>query len=327
MRFEAIMKLWTLVTMLKAILQVKMSGTYIFDKFFKKRAKPIMGNIAKLKIKRGGSIVLKSIAKGADRLRKDTKDVYEINIDLPRFGLTAEILAHEMNEFESLEGEAKVQAVSQRINELMKEHLDDYSTTIEYMSIGALFGKVIDGDGVVLFEFTTTDDPVEYKDKDHIDVLDEIDEKLVEELGTEVPYEILASASFIKKLAAKAKIAKEFEKGGEASWLDEDGKRILVYNSKKYIPFRASWTDEEGNVHPFIAKNEAVVIPLSEKVYSAVYGRADHTDAFKSAPQLIFASTPEKMENGKGWSFDTEMKLIPYCERPGALIKLKFSEE
>ena len=156
MKFDAIMKLWTLVTMLKAILQVKMSGTYIFDKFFRNRAKPIMGNIAKLKIKRGGSIVLKSIAKGADRLKKETKDLYEINIDLPRFGLTAEILAHEMNEFESLEGEAKVQAVSQRIKELMKEHLDDYSTTIEYMSIGALFGKVIDGDGVVLFEFTTT---------------------------------------------------------------------------------------------------------------------------------------------------------------------------
>ncbi|WP_320034802.1 major capsid protein [Halarcobacter sp.] len=326
MTFVNIMKLWTLTTMLKAIMQIKVSGTYVFDKYFKKNAKGILGNTAKLKIKRGGSIVLKSLAKNADRLRRDTKDVYELTIELPRFGLTAEILAHEMNEFESLEGEAKVEAVSKRIKELMKEHLDDYATTIEYMSIGALFGKVIDGDGVVLFEFTTTDDPIEYKSVDHVETLDKIDDALVEELGMEVPYEILASPVFITRLAAVAKANNEFKDSGEAKWLDEDGKRILVYNSKRYIPFRASWTDEDGNTHPFVSEGEAVVIPLSTKVFEAVYGRADHTDAFKAAPQLYFASAPEKMQGGKGWSFDTEVKMIPYCARPGALIKLKFSE-
>ncbi len=324
MKFAQIMALWTLTTMLKAINQIKVSGTYVFDKYFKGKAKPIYGTTAKLKIKRGGSVVLKSIAKGADRLRKDTKDIYELTIELPRFGLDAEILAHELNEFESLTGEAKVEAVSQKIKELMSEHMEDYMSTIEYMSTGALFGKVIDGDGVVLFEFTTTDEPIEYKGKTHTDVLEEIDESLAEELGKEVPYEILCCPKFIKKLAAVAKNAGEF-KTGEAKWLDEDGKRILVYDSKKYIPFRASWTDEDGNRNQFIPENEAVVIPLSEDVFKLTYGRADHIQAFKTNPKLFFASQPKEDEDGKGWKFATETKPLPYCVRPGALIKLKFS--
>ena len=325
MNFAAIMKLWTLVTTMKAINQLKTAGSFVFDKYFKAKGKPVMGNTAKLKIKKGASIVLKAIAPGADRLVKDTKEIYELTIELPRFGLSGQILAHEVNQFESLEGEAKVEAVSQKITEILQEHKDDYMTTIEYMATGALFGKVIDGDGVVLFEFNTTANPVEFKDKDHIEALDEIDEALVDELGNEVPYEILADATFIKRLSTAAKAAGEFGTGGQASWLDEDGKRVLVYNSKRYIPFRASWKDENGDRQPFIAEGEAVVIPLSADVFKHVYGRADHTEAMKAAPKLFFASKPELLEKGKGWGLETEFKMIPYCVRPGALIKLKYS--
>lgn len=326
MNFKDIMKLWTLVTTLKAINQLKTTGSFIFDKYFKAKGKPVLGNTATLKIKKGASIVLNAIAPGADRLVKDTKDIYELTIKLPRFGLSGQILAHEINEFESLEGEAKVETVSQKITEILSEHKEDYMTTIEYMATGALFGKVVDGEGTVLLEFNTTADPVEYKNKDHIVALDEIDDALVDELGKEVPYEILADATFIKRLAAKAKAAGEFGTGGQASWLDEDGKRVLVYNSKRYIPFRASFFDENGDKQVFIKEGEAVVIPLSADVFQYIYGRADHTEAMKVAPKLFFASKPYELEKGKGWGIETESKMIPYCVRPGALIKLKFSE-
>ena len=221
MTFLSIMKLWTLVKTMAAINQIKTSGSYVFDKYFKSKAKPVLGNTAKLKIKKGASIVLRAIAPGADRLLKDTDDIYELTIALPRFGLSGQILAHEVNEFASLEGEAKVEAVSQKIKEILQEHKDDYMTTIEYMSTGALFGKVVDGDGVVLFEFNTTAAPIEFKDKENITVLDEIDDALVEELGKEVPYEILASAKFITRVADGARTTKLFETG-EAKWVDEN---------------------------------------------------------------------------------------------------------
>lgn len=324
MKFTDIIKLWSLVVIMKAINQIKTSGTFVFDKYFAKKGKPVLGNTATLKIKKGASIVLRAIAPGADRLVKDTKDIYELTIKLPRFGLSGKILAHEINEFESLEGDAKVESVSQKITEILTEHKNDYMTTIEYMSTGALFGKVIDGEGTVLFEFNTTAAPVEFKAKNNIDVLDEIDTALVDELGTEVPYEILADATFISRVAADAE-TNSFFQTGQAKWLDEDGKRVLVVHSKRYIPFRASWIDENGNKQAFIAAGEAVVIPLSADVFQYVYGRADHTEAVKVAPKLFFAAKPEELERGKGWAIETETKMIPFCVRPGALIKLKFS--
>ena len=324
MKFADIMKLWTLVTMMKAINQLKTSGTFVFDKYFAKKGKPVFGNTATLKIKKGASIVLNVIEPGADRLVKSTKDIYELTIKLPRFGLSGQILAHEMNEFESLEGEAKVESVSQKITEILAEHKNDYMTTIEYMATGALFGKVVDGEGTVLFEFNTTADPIEFKAKDNIKVLDEIDTALVDELGTEVPYEILADATFISRVAADAE-TQNFFQTGQAKWLDEEGKRVLVVHSKRYVPFRASWIDADGNKQAFIAEGEAVVIPLSADVFQYVYGRADHIEAVKVAPKLFFAAKPEPLEKGKGWGLETETKMIPFCVRPGALIKLKFS--
>ncbi len=324
MKFSDIMKLWTLVTSMKAINQIKTSGSFVFDKYFAKKGKAILGNTATLKIKKGASVVLHVLAAGADRYVKDTKNVYELTIKLPRFGLSDTILAHEINEFESLEGEAKVESVSQKITEILTEHKNDYMTTIEYMSTGALFGKVVDGDGTVLLEFNTTDEPVEFKGKTNIQALDEIDLALVDELGKEVPYEILADATFISRVSADAQ-KDELFKTGEAKWLDEDGKRVLVVHSKRYVPFRASWIDENGDKQAFISEAEAVVIPLSEDVFQYVYGRADHTEALKVAPKLFFAAKPEELDRGKGWAIETETKMIPFCVRPGALIKLKFS--
>ena len=110
-----------------------------------------------------------------------------------------------------------------------------------------------------------------------------------------------------------------------ASYIDEDGTRILVSHGKRFVPYRASYPDENGNTKKFLKANEAIVIPKSEKVYEVVYGRADHTEAVKVAPKMFFAATPQELERGKGYAIDTEMKAMPYCTRPSALINLVFS--
>ena len=132
MKFIDVMKLWTLTTILTAINQIKVVNSKIFDKYFKANAKPVMGNTATLKIRKGAGVVLESILPGAERLLKDLKDVYEITIKLPRFGLQDTILPHEINEFESLEGVAKAEAVSQKITTILQDHKDDYMTTLEF---------------------------------------------------------------------------------------------------------------------------------------------------------------------------------------------------
>ena len=67
MTFLKVMALWTLTTIMTAINQIKSSGTYVFDKYFKANAEPVLGNTAKLKIYKGAGIVLQTILPGADR--------------------------------------------------------------------------------------------------------------------------------------------------------------------------------------------------------------------------------------------------------------------
>ncbi|WP_294962054.1 major capsid protein [Sulfurimonas sp.] len=325
MNILEIMKLWTLSTMLKAIEQTKEASTFVYDRYFKTKAEGILGQTAELKIKKGAGIVLKTIAPGADRLVKDMGDVFLLTIKLPRFGLSDQILAHEINEFESLEGKAKVESVSQKIAKILKEHKNDYMTTIEYMCTGALFGRVVDGEGKILLEFNTTAPKVEFKNKEITKVLNEIDDALVDELGKEVPYEVLASRTFLNRLAAKA-LAADLFKSNEAKWVKQaDNKRVLEIQGTTFIPYNPSFKDENGNKKQYILDGEAIVIPTSEDVFHFIYGRADHTEALKSAPKLFFAAAPEKLGKGKGWGIETETKPLPYCVRPGALIKLKFS--
>lgn len=325
MKFIDVMKLWTLTTILTAIEQTKTVSSKIFDKYFKANTEPVMGNTAKLKIQKGAGIVLETILAGADRMVKDLKDVYEITIELPRFGLQDTILPHEINEFESLEGPAKAEAISKKIATILKDHKDDYMTTLEFMCVGALFGKVVDGKGKVLFEFRSSANPIEFKNKEIDTVLNEIDNALVEELGTEVPYDILCANTFFNKVVAKVKTSGDFD-NKLASYIDEDGVRILLVHGKRFVPYRASYPDENGNNKKFLKEKEAIVIPKSEKVYKVVYGRADHTEAVRVAPKMFFAATPQELGRGKGWAIDTEMKAIPYCTRPGALINLVFND-
>ena len=101
--------------------------------------------------------------------------------------------------------------------------------------------------------------------------------------------------------------------------------RISDLFSKKAFRKKVFLLNENGNTKKFLKANEAIVIPKSEKVYEVVYGRADHTEAVKVAPKMFFAATPQELERGKGYAIDTEMKAMPYCTRPSALINLVFS--
>ena len=206
MTFLKVMALWTLTTIMTAINQIKSSGTYVFDKYFKANAEPVLGTTAKLKIYKGAGIVLETILPGADRLVRDLKNVYEITIELPRFGLSDTILPHEVNQFETLQGTAMAEAVSQKIAQILKEHKDDYMTTIEFMATGALFGKVVDGAGKVLFEFRSAATPIEFKNIELDVSLNKIDEALVDELGMEVPYEFYVQMTSLIELLQKQKL-------------------------------------------------------------------------------------------------------------------------
>ncbi|MGN8609189.1 UNVERIFIED_CONTAM: major capsid protein, partial [Campylobacter jejuni] len=64
------------------------------------------------------------------------------------------ISASEINSLRSLAlQEAQAKSLSGALGVLVKEMKESFNTTLEYMANGALFGKILDGKGNVLFDF------------------------------------------------------------------------------------------------------------------------------------------------------------------------------
>lgn len=320
-----ILKLFTLQSMIAIISQLKVAPSFAFDKYFAKSQKGVLGSTVNIPIKKGAGIVLESVSPNAEHLIHDEGDTYMLTVTLPRFPLESVISASDMNEIKALDGTTdQAQALSQKIGELVQENKDSFMTTIEFMSVGALFGKVMDGKGNVLFEFSSGAAQKTFTNtKSIIQSLNEIDDALVEELGTEVGYTILASRSFISGVAARATTEELFAQG-QAKWINEGEKRILEVHGKKFIPYTAKYKNANGQTKSFIADNEAIVTPDSPEVYKLFYGRANHTQALNKAPVLFFTATPEELPKGRGYSIVSETRPLPVCVRPGALIKLKY---
>ena len=320
------MKLWTVLATMKLIEQIKTAPSFVFDKYFNASRKGVMGSSVEVPIKKGAGIVLESVSPSAEHLYHEENDSYILTISLPRFPLETVINAADMNELKSLSDEKEqTQALSQKIGEIVTEHKESFMTTLEFMSVGALFGKVMDGKGNILFEFTSGATPVDFKsDKNLIDSLNEIDDALVNELGKEVPFSILADRSFISGVAARATTETLFDQG-QAKWIQEDNKRVLEVHGVKYIPYTGKYKNATGVDTQFIATNTAIVIPQSADVFKLYYGRANHTEALNKAPKLFFTAAPEALPKGRGYSILSEMRAIPVCIRPGALINLKWT--
>lgn len=317
--YEELMRNFQTKTMVEIISQMKTNKGFIFNKFFTKKG-GVNGNIVKVPIQKGEGIILHSVSPYADHIIHDKGNVYMVDLTLPRFPLESVILAAELNELEIYSSHAeKLKSLAQLIGKYAGEHKNSFVTTLEYMAAGALFGKVMDGDGKILFEFESERDVVEFKsDQDPITALRAIDTIVSDEFGSDISYTGLASNEFMDKLWARCVELKLDEKK-QAAWVEKDNKRCLEVHGTTIYPYSATYKNEKGASKRFIPEGNAVFIPNEDSIFNVYYGRADHSEALRNAPTEFF-STLEPLAKGKGYSVLSETKQIPVCLRPSAVI-------
>ncbi|WP_423941982.1 major capsid protein, partial [Campylobacter canis] len=78
-----------------------------------------------------------------------------ISVPLPRFPQQDTLSASEMNLLKTLNTETEqVKSLSSAIGKKLSKQKSNIVNTIEYMATGAIFGKIMDGKGNVLFQLT-----------------------------------------------------------------------------------------------------------------------------------------------------------------------------
>lgn len=318
-----LIELWKAKDTTKTINQIKDTETFIYNMFFAKRLKGTKSNKIEIPIKRGAGTILSSVDPVAEHLVQDRGSDYLLDLTIPRFPLQSTITAAEINDIKSYDTADQKTELAMVIGERQAEHKSSFLTTLEYMSAGALFGKVMDGQGKILFEFKDDEANVEFKsNEDPIKAFRAIDKKVSKELGKDSSYIGLASDEYMDKLWALCVTLKLDEKK-QAQWIQKDDRRCLEVYSTVIYPYTATYKNLEEQELRFIPVDEAVFVPTNMDAFKTYHGRADHIEAVKSAPKQFF-SILDPMPKGAGYFVLSETKSIPICDRPSAIIKAKW---
>lgn len=310
------------IKMTKIIEQIKATPTPILDKFYKS-AEGSVGSTIEVPIKKSDAFILKAISKEADSSLIESKDVYILQLKIPRFALRDMIFASDLNELKSYENSTDMlEALSKKIANIIKSHKSSYLATQEFMAVGAMFGKVIDGSGTVLFEYKKQTE-VQFSDsKDLQSSIAEIQDSLVKALGYLPDFEVYVSREFHNALYAKADKEGLFDNQGRAKVRE---KGALEVHGVSFIPYVAQYKNEKGKATNFLSAKEGMAIPQTEGVFKLFYARANHVEALSKAPQRFFAASPEELGGGKGYAILSESNVLPVCLNPESLVKVTWA--
>ena len=313
---------WTVKNATEKITHLKPIQTVLFDRYVKDRKGQVGANFT-VKIKTGAGVVLESITPEAEHLVHDRGDIVEFEAKTARYALANVITPEKLDIIESFEGEDKSLALAEEIGEIQREHKESFDTSIEYQTAGALFNKVMDGSGKILFELNYMGTTIVFKINDTKplrDSISEVQRHIKNILGLQkVKISALCGPTFMDKINAKA-LSEDLFKQNQAKWMDKDGVTILEVYGMSFEEYVATYKNADGEDKQFIPDNQAVFLPEDGNIFKLRYSRANDTKAAGQKPSLYFSAL-EELPKGRGWENRSECRPLVYNSRPAATPK------
>lgn len=314
---------WTIENMSKKLEQTKSSNTYLFNKYAENRKGQISSNFT-VKIERGEGVILKSISAEAEPLFNVRDDIYEFDAKTARFALENVISPSSLNDIESLDYTQKPVALASQIGEVLREHKRSIDATLEYLTAGALFNKVIDGNGKILFELENKATSVSFDNDTKLKTsINSMYRAIRNVLGDPtIMVSALCGSDFIDNLNSKC-IDEDLFTQGIAKYENIDGKYILNVYGVGFCEYSLTYKDAKGKDVNFIDPNKAIFIPENSDIIQCTYSRANDINAIGKAPTLYFSAI-EPLPRGRGYSIRSESRALVYNTFPEAIITATF---
>ena len=320
---ELLKNKWTSKAASEKLTHLKPIQTILFDRYVKDR-KGQIGATFTVKIKTGAGVILESVTPEAEHLVHDRGDVVEFETKTARYPLSNPITPEKLNQIESFQGEDKSLSLAEEIGDIQREHKESFDTSIEYQTAGALFNKVMDGKGKVLFELNYQGLIIEFKaNKPLRNSISEATRHIKNILGLQkVKISSLAGPTFMDKLNQKC-IDEDLFKQNQAKWIDKDGVSSLEVYGLIFEEYVATYKNSDGEDKDFIPADSCVFLPEDGNIFKLRYSRANDTKAANMKPALYFGAV-EELAKGRGWEVRSECRPLVYNSRPAATPKGKF---
>jgi len=296
--------------------------TPLFDKYVKDRKGQVGANFT-AKIKKSAGVILTSISTSDDHLVTDRGEILEYEAKTARYALADPITPETIDEIQSMKNEEKEMGVAEAVGEIQGDHRESIDISIEYQTAGALFNKVMDGDGKILFELNYEGFIVEFKDDKPLkESIEEAKRHIKKKTGQQkIQIEGLCDPDFMDWIFEKAKIEKLFDTKQAKEVVSKEGDYLEVHGVQ-FTEYVSEYEDMEGNTKEFLQSKECVFIPLNSRVIKCRYSRASDTEAAGSKPKLYFGAV-EKLPKGRGWEVRSESRPLVYNSNPAATPKGK----
>ena len=323
---DELLKLFTVDAMTEIIEQKKVDQSFVTDTFFKTWT-PTLSNSHNIILKKSSGVILESVSENGEHLVTKDGDETIISVPLPRFPQVDVISASEMNLLKTLNTQKEqAKSLSVTIGNKLADQKSNIINTLEYMAVGAIFGKVMDGKGNVLFSLSAANrTKINITNStDVLTLLCDIEKAQAEKLGRAKPYIALLTRDLYNELL-KLVTDQGYIKSGAAKVFNKNDVLTLEIFGKTFMPYDASYINQKGKATSYMTGKQGIVVPLASEMFEIVYGRANHTSAVGKAPTKFFAAAPEVLDKGKGWSIVSESRTIPICNRLDAIVELAFT--
>ncbi|MGP1276007.1 MAG: major capsid protein [Caulobacterales bacterium] len=312
---------------------------------------PIGSTKVEVREDENGVIVLESSERGgkgqkADRPRGRTK-----TFDTAHFEFEDAITPRDVQDRLMVVGQDKVpESIEYATAKVLRKLAKSHYQTLEWLRVGALKGKLLDGDGSTvlldLHDFFGKERKDVYFDltnanADLIAKLEEVSDHIGQNLNGEVMTGVggLCDTDFFNRISQHPKLEKYYLQhqaalqllNPERNYQGNNWGRIWDINGiVKLIEYKGK-APLKGGSQSFIGTGEVHFFPVgTEDTFKTAFAPADTLDQVNAAPGLesdedfgdffqLFASA-EVRPHGKGVDIYTESNPTPYVKRPELLV-------
>jgi len=277
---------------------------------------------------KGGVLsLIPSVARGSPATQAKPVKRNVRSFAIPHVPLEDAILASEVQDVRKFGTEDAMESVAEVVNDKLEMMKQSHELTLEWLRIGAIHGKVIDGDGSTtlynLFtEFDVTE-PTEVNFELDVDtteignLLIGLKETIEDALGaaTYDHIHVLCSSSWFKAFVEHPEVKYAYQYYQEGRLLREDPRAGFEYKGCTFEVYRGSIGGTA-----FITADKARFFPVGvPDLFTTYFAPADFMETVNTIGLPQYAKQ-ESMDFDRGVRLHTQSNPLPICTRPGVLV-------
>lgn len=313
--------------------QINVVNTPVLDKVFKQKDRSLSSNI-QFDIETKAQGIQVSVPSGSPAVVTSKKGYKTIIVPAPRFPEKTPIKPSELDGIRAMGSNAPM-LMAEKVGKILANQKARTDRTREFMAVRALHGKVVDGAGKVLVEFTL---PEKHKpvltgknkwNDDESKVLKFIRDwkKLITQAtgGAVAKFQAFCSSDVMDALLEHPKVV-ELLKSQMGKELAEEG-RICRIGGVDVEEILGAYVDEDEVVHDMMEPGMFCLVGIGHGNTAEGYAppedlKAPHGLGTGKLPEVYFAKSWEEEDPSVRW-IKSEACPLPLVKRPGCIVAAK----